>query len=230
VCKDIRNFLQRWCSPTATRSQLRRTINDLGYKAHNHTQTGHLIFQLGEQSFEVEPNNIQVLAQAVVETLPTLFGVNPDGASYTDNAGLLPGMCSIVQSAPYDINLLFAKMSDAMTNNIRSQSKGTEKVDSIAWATQTFVEARRLWVTLPATLTFGTLLLLYSTIFVNRENTISTSKSSALAALLYSISDDARQQFDAANKMSEAEAMSQKMRVQLSIQGGRGRLLPIHVP
>jgi hypothetical protein len=109
-------------------------------------------------------------------------------------------------------------MSDAMTNNIRSQSNGTEKVDSIAWATQTFVEARRLWVTLPATLTFGTLLLLYSTIFVNRENTVSTSKSSALAALLYSISDDARQQFDAANKMSEAEAMSQKMRVQLSIQ------------
>ena len=192
------------------------------YQRQNDLPSGPFVFNLGEKLFEVGKNTTQILAQATLEALPRSLG-----AADIDEEGLYPGMWSIVQSAPYDINPLFVKLTDAMTNNIRSLPSGTEKMEGIAWSTQTFVEARWLWVTLPVTLTLGTLLLLCSTILVNRAQRVPTWKSSALATLLHGITEHTRQQFESASTMSQAEAMSQTMRVKLSIQEGSGGLLPV---
>ncbi|KAF2687936.1 hypothetical protein K458DRAFT_485104 [Lentithecium fluviatile CBS 122367] len=193
-----------------------------GYQVRNASASGPFNFSLGGDLFEIGENTTEILAQALIEVLPTTLG-----NSETGNTGLYPGMWSIVQSAPYDIDPLFNKLATAMTNNIRSLEEGTEEVEGIAWTTQTFVEARWVWVMLPAILTLGTFLLICATIIANHSAKAPTWKSSALATLLHGITEDTRHRFSVAKSMSEIEAMSQSLRVKLSMERGSGRLVQV---
>ncbi|KAF2730106.1 hypothetical protein EJ04DRAFT_545961 [Polyplosphaeria fusca] len=170
-------------------------------------------------SFIIPPNTTDILYDAIRSGLPLFLGNR-----YTSSTGALPGIWNFVQQAPYDLNPYFEKLTEVMTNNIRSQLNSTEIILGTAWASENFVEIRWAWISLPAALLFGTLVFVGVTVFQSRTRKLPAWKSSSLATLLHGLTEEAWGTFDSRATPSEIEALSRRLRVMLDAQSESARL------
>lgn len=125
-----------------------------------------------------------------------------------DTMGQYPGRWNFVQNAPYNFNAILESMAEATTNNMRSSSvnNGTDIILGQAWASETFVETRCLWLILPGTLLLSSLVLICAAVLESRREGVPTWKCSALATLLHGLTEESSVYIAQGASQSEVEA------------------------
>ncbi|KAF2800629.1 hypothetical protein K505DRAFT_355590 [Melanomma pulvis-pyrius CBS 109.77] len=138
-----------------------------------------------------------------------------------------PGIWEFHRNAPYDFEPCLDNITAVITNNLRSRAKGTKAIVGTSWSMEQFVDIRWVWISLPAALLIGSLVLVCATVLQSRKNNTAAWKSSALATLLHGLTEEARGRFDPNSSPSQIEAISEKLRVKLVSNGGIARLTPV---
>lgn len=147
------------------------------------------------------------------------------GSSDLDASNQYPGRWNFVQESPHNVNNVLGAMAEAVTNYIRgSTNEGTQQFQGDAWIKEPFVEVQWLWLLLPGTLLFGTLVLICGTIIRSKQKDVPAWKSSALATLLHGLTEESRQKIHVGASQSEVEKLSQKIRIVMSAEQ---RLVPV---
>ncbi|KAF2115457.1 hypothetical protein BDV96DRAFT_492941 [Lophiotrema nucula] len=173
-----------------------------------------------QKAYSVSTNATALLGNAI----RSLFPRDMDESS-VDEQGQYPGEWSFVQNTPYDVNPFLAKIASAVTNNMRSQEKGTEVAVGKAWGKENFVEIRWAWFSLPGFVLLSSLVFVSTTVFRSRRQKFAAWKSSSLATLLHGMTEEARVGFAVSTTPSEVEAMAHECRVTLSDQDGKTMLV-----
>ncbi|KAF2807923.1 uncharacterized protein BDZ99DRAFT_522530 [Mytilinidion resinicola] len=135
------------------------------------------------------------------------------------------GLFNFVFQPPYDIVPYLDNIAAAMTNSVRRKDNGTELVRGSAWAPQTFVQIRWIWILLPALLLIFSFVFLVGTIVKSTRQNVAVWKTSALAILLHGLSGDARHMLDPETPASEVEATAQRVQVVLSSEKDASKLV-----
>ncbi|KAF2027917.1 hypothetical protein EK21DRAFT_91139 [Setomelanomma holmii] len=174
------------------------------------------------KTFSVNTNTTRLLSNSISANLPTML-MNDT----LDSQGRCPGRWNFVQTGTHDINVVLDPVTEAMTNQMRtSTNNGTDLVYGDAWGAEIFAKTQRLRLLLPGLLLLSTLILISTTIAQSRKRQLPSWKSSALAILLHGLTEEVREQFAQGTSQSEVEAVSQKLRVKLMLNGAHGRLIP----
>lgn len=169
--------------------------------------------------FTIRNYTTQILRNRIQNDMPRTL-VQDDRYPFVPSGGVW----NFHHNPPYDINTVFANLTIAITNNLRSRTNGAEKVEGVAWTNVVFIEIRWAWLSLPLALLMGSLILLCATIWKSRKSRLPAWKSSALAALLHGPGEEAQRLIAANASQSEIEAISERLLVQLTARDGSGRL------
>jgi len=184
---------------------------------------GAFVMTAAGKTFSVGENITYSLSTSIAANLPMTLSNKT-----LDSSGQYPGRWNFVQNKPYDVNTVLGPIADVISKDMRALVKnGTAQVRGDAWGPEPFVETQWLWVLLPASLLFGTLVLICGTIIKSRRERVPSWKSSALATLLHGLNEEARGQFALNASQSEVEAISQRLRVKMLLDSSSGRLVAV---
>ena len=133
----------------------------------------------------------------------------------------LQGVYRSFSQPPNNISVIVDRLASVMSNNIRTQkSNGTVQVEGTAWATETHVHVRWLWLLYPITLQTLSLVFLAWTMLRQNRSKLAIWKSSSLAALFH-MDVSPRGEDHALLRRSELEQKASTIKVILSEKEGR---------
>ncbi|KAF2495221.1 hypothetical protein BU16DRAFT_561511 [Lophium mytilinum] len=192
--------------------------------------------QAGKQPVSISPpgaNGTFTVSNSTTEAIRQQLAFGGDGGlspvDFEDVEGnfrtVMNGIYEFIFQPPYDIVPGMDNIAAAITNSIRRKSDGTELAKGSAWAPQTFVRIRWIWILLPALLLIFSFVFLVGTIVKSTRQNVAVWKTSALATLLHGLSGDARHMLDPETPASEVEATAQRVLVVLSSEKDTSKLV-----
>lgn len=182
----------------------------------------------GNGTFTVSNSTTEALRRKLMFSQGTAGGdLTPIANEGTDNDNItsLQGIYNFVMTPPYDISPGLDQIAASITNSMRRRTNGTETVTGAAWAPQTFVQIRWVWITLPAVLLIFSFIFLVGTILESARKNVAIWKTSALAVLLHGLSGDAQHKLDPETPASEVEAAAHNIRMIYSSEKETSRLV-----
>lgn len=125
--------------------------------------------------------------------------------------------------APNNLTRHMERLASAMTNVVRSSKDSKEMLRGEAFNRENFVSVRWEWLTLPLGLLFSSLIFLAATIVKSalERDRVGIYKTSAIATLLYGLSDDIQKRIKSSTEDGTPRAKTKELRVKLEDHGWR---------
>ncbi|CAG5185822.1 uncharacterized protein ALTATR162_LOCUS11412 [Alternaria atra] len=218
--------LLTWCVKTlqarVNNGTLEESVVDtITIQPDSYSASSPIVAALGpNETFNIINQTTEILRDWIISDLPPILSQNPEFPFGSDM-----GIWNFHHVPPYDFEGGLSNLTRAITNNMKSRGVGTVPIEGTAWKSEKIVQIRWVWITLPAILLVGSLVLLCATIWEGRRTQAPVWKSSALATLLHGLSEETQRRIDPDLSSSQIEAISTKLRVRLSSQRGDARLV-----
>jgi hypothetical protein len=119
--------------------------------------------------------------------------------------------------APNNVTRHMERLASAMTNVIRSSTESRLMLSGKAYSKENYVDVRWVWLTLPIGLLFTALIFLAATVLQSaiEVDRVGVYKTSAIATLLYGLSDDIQQKITSSTDQGTPRAKAKELRVKL---------------
>jgi hypothetical protein len=124
--------------------------------------------------------------------------------------------------APNNLTNHMERLASAMTNIVRSSRDSRVMLDGKAYSRENYVDVRWVWLTLPVGLLFTALIFLAATVLQSaiEVDRVGVYKTSAIATLLYGLSDDIQQKITSSTAQGTPRAKAKELRVKLQPNHG----------
>ncbi|CAI9637048.1 unnamed protein product [Alternaria burnsii] len=124
--------------------------------------------------------------------------------------------------APNNLTRHMERLASAMTNVIRSSAESRLMLSGKAYSKENYVDVRWVWLTLPIGLLFTALIFLAATVLQSaiEVDRVGVYKTSAIATLLYGLSDDIQQKITSSTDQGTPRAKAKELRVKLQPNHG----------